>query len=494
MYPERDFDPGQPVPGHAADATRDLALEALFDAMARGDDFLLAAVRSGVLSGTGDYGSVIYRQEVLSDFLRVPGMARKIYRLSTDTVELQKKHYLGVFSKSPSGIVYEAVRLLDLLVESLAALRSIADLYCHDVTSTGLRLLFTMLREELSDDYLQQVRSHLKNFAGDYGVLMRAQLGPGNRGVNYTLVRPTGGRSWLGRLVGRQGRGYSFHLSARDEGGHRVLAEMKGRGLNTSANALAQSAEHVLSFFQQLRLEVAFFAGCLNLFDTLHAIGVPVCLPTPLPVGRRHVHAQGLYDICLALNLKQPVVGNDLAVDDQDLWIVTGANQGGKSTFLRSIGIAQWMMQCGMFVAANNFTANLCEGVFTHFRREEDAAMRQGKFEEELGRLNQWVGQMRRGTLLLCNESFAATNEREGAEIARQIVTALVEHGVQVVFVTHLYTFADGVYRDGPHHALFLRAAREPDGTRTYRIEPGRPLATSFGRDLYREVFGTELS
>jgi MutS domain V len=71
--------------------------------------------------------------------------------------------------------------------------------------------------------------------------------------------------------------------------------------------------------------------------------------------------------------------------------MITGANQGGKSTFLRSVGVAQLMMQCGMFVAAESLRASVVDGVFTHFKREEDATMERGKLDEELSRMSDIV-------------------------------------------------------------------------------------------------------
>jgi DNA mismatch repair ATPase MutS len=94
--------------------------------------------------------------------------------------------------------------------------------------------------------------------------------------------------------------------------------------------------------------------------------------------------------------------------------------------------------------------------------------------------------------LFLFNESFAATNEREGSEIARQIVFALVERRVRVFYVTHLFEFAREAYERNMEQTLFLRAERQEDGGRSFRIVEGRPLHTSFGEDLYRGVFGQE--
>ena len=82
------------------------------------------------------------------------------------------------------------------------------------------------------------------------------------------------------------------------------------------------------------------------------------------------------------------------------------------------------MMQCGMFVAAESFRANVSDGVFTHYKREEDANMKSGKLDEELGRMSAIIDNVTPNSIVLFNESFASTNEREGSEIARQIVRA----------------------------------------------------------------------
>jgi DNA mismatch repair ATPase MutS len=173
--------------------------------------------------------------------------------------------------------------------------------------------------------------------------------------------------------------------------------------------------------------------------------------------------------------------------------VITGANQGGKSTFLRSIGQAQLLMQAGMFVPATDFSANVASGVFTHFKREEDPTMTRGKLDEELNRMSRIVDEIRPGGVLLCNESFASTNEREGSEIGEQAIGALNEAGVKVLLVTHLFDLTQRFRREAPDRVLFLRAERLPDGTRTFKIREGEALPTSHGKDLYDEIFRDDL-
>jgi DNA mismatch repair ATPase MutS len=241
-----------------------------------------------------------------------------------------------------------------------------------------------------------------------------------------------------------------------------------------------------------LRTELAFYLGCLNLYKQLAQMGAPMSFPLPVAPGEHRHSFKGLYDVCLALTMKQNVVGNDVNGDSKDLVIITGANQGGKSVFLRSIGLSGLMMQSGMFVPAESFCSNVCNGLFTHYKREEDATMRSGKLDEELSRMSDIVDNITTNSMLLFNESFAATNEREGSEIARQIVCALLEKGIKVFFVTHLYEFAHGFYDKGTENAIFLRAERQSDGRRTFKLIEGEPMQTSYGEDLYDKIFGTD--
>jgi DNA mismatch repair ATPase MutS len=208
-------------------------------------------------------------------------------------------------------------------------------------------------------------------------------------------------------------------------------------------------------------------------------------------VGTRGLHFSDLHDVSLVLSMETKVVGNTLDADGKSLVIITGANQGGKSSFLRSIGLAQLMMQSGMFVAAESFVAELCANLFTHYKREEDVTMKSGKLDEELARMSGIVDAITPNSILLFNESFASTNEREGSEIATQIVHALLQRGIKMFFVTHLFDFAHGLFKERSPHSIFLRAQRQDDGTRTFRLMEGEPLETSYGMDLYEKIFVT---
>ena len=177
------------------------------------------------------------------------------------------------------------------------------------------------------------------------------------------------------------------------------------------------------------------------------------------------------------------MVGNDVDADGKPLVIITGANRGGKSTFLCSVGLAQLMLQCGLFVTADAFSSSLRSGLCTHYKREEDRNMRSGKFDEQLVRMSDIADRMHRRALVLFNDSFAATHEREGSEIARQIVSALLDNDVTVFFVTHMFEFARSFV--GDRRVRFLQAERDDEGARSFPSARGpaasrRVLASTY--------------
>jgi len=493
MYHDRDFDRAQEPPWNGTALTRDLALDTLLAAMAGRDALVFEMAQKGLLLGSGNPPDTIrYRQAVLRDCLQNAPVVTAIYALADEAIISRKKHWWwSLSSHYPDSILHGAVDLLQTLVGLLRRLREIGRAETGRVESQGFTRLFTSLDQELSDDYLASIQAHLGELKFRQGVLMSARLGDRNEGTNYVLRQPDGpGPGLLDRLLGRGPAAYTFRIDERDEAGARALAALRGRGINDVANALAQAADHVLSFFDSLRAELAFYLGGVHLHDRLVERGLPTVFPALAPAGRRQYECRALYDVSLALSLDRQIVGNDLDASGRDLLVVTGANQGGKSSFLRSVGLAQLMLQCGLFVGAAAFTGEPCPAVVTHCRREEDRTMTSGKLDEELARISEIADHVVPGALVLFNESFAATNEREGSEIAKQTVRALLNKGIRIVYVTHLYAFAHEMFATGGDAVLCLRAERLADGTRTFRMVEGKPLETSYGEDLYREVFG----
>jgi len=492
LHETRDFDFGADLPAGHGELLQDLELATLLRAMASGDTFLSQVSAKVLLVGLDDPEAIRYRQRILADCLAQPEVIREMYAVAGGALE-DKRHlwgYGGSYQNASSNLS-GAVRHLEAYVARLRQLRTIAEDHAAKFRSDGLRALFATLQRQLNDEYFEEISYHLRQLRFRSGLLLSAELDRDNSGTGFVL-RDDGDtrRGWKERLGIGPRSSYSFTLAPRDEAGGQILEDFTSRGINLVANAAAQSADHICSYFTLLRAELGFYVSCLNLADRLAAKEVPVTFPEPTQPSPATFSCTDLRDACLELQSQSPVVGNDVQADGRSLVIITGANSGGKSTFLRSVGVAQLMMQCGLFVTARSYRANVVRGIFTHFIREEDASMASGRLDDELRRMSAIAGQLRPHCLVLFNESFAGTNEREGAEIGYQIVRALVDAEIKVLFVTHRFAFAERFQRQYARSTLFLRAERQSDGGRNYKLAVKEPLPTSYGEDLYYQLGG----
>jgi hypothetical protein len=482
-------------PWNAEALTRDLALHILFETMAQGDDYVYEAARQVILAGVrGDAATIRYRQAVMEDCLRQPAVVREIYAIAIEAINADRGRYLGLLARYPDWVLRDAIDRMTRFLGFLKNLRRLADCHAGEFVSDGWSAFFTMLKRNLSAEYFTLVQDQLQELRFKNGELISAELGTANKGARHILHRMPYRRrtlsAWWSGLFEEKPPAYCFELHPRDEAGFQALAALRNQAVALAANALGVAANHVSDFFCMLRAELAFYVGCLNLHGQLTRKGNATCMPVPAPPQERRLTFRGLYDAALALTMEGPVVGNDANADTRSLFIITGPNGGGKSTFLRGIGLAQLMMQCGMFVAAQSFRGSLCDGLFTHFKREEDAGMESGKFDEELCRMSEIADHVKPDSVVLFNESFAATNEREGSEVARQIVSALTEKRVRVFYVTHMYELARHFHESRMANVLLLRAVRKADGTLTFRLIEGAPLPGSSGEDLYNSILG----
>ncbi|MEO7586620.1 MAG: hypothetical protein ABIS84_01180 [Arachnia sp.] len=492
-------DTASPHPGRAVHdlMTEDLGLETLCSAMSGGDPFIHETARRALLSGLAGEAAIEYRQAVVADALANPTVVRRLHALAAQAIE-HERNPGTIFrpTEDPESRLTFSVKVLELEMGVLEQLRAIADAESHRFHSDGFRRFFTMIASDLDDDYLELLRRQLQQLRFDGGILASARLGRGDTARDWVIHR-TPPSTWRQRFgFGPRTPSHSFDVSPADAPGQRALASLRSRTLAGVADSTAQAVADVKDFFTMLRLELSFHVGCLNLFDELSNRGVPTCLPGPATPDSHELAAHDLRDVSLALSGEYPVAGHDLDADGAALVVVTGANQGGKTTLLRSLGLAQLMMRAGMFVCARSFRASVASGVLTHFTRGEDPSLRSGKLDEELQRMSLLADHVTPQCLLLCNDSFASTNEREGSELGSTIISAMLDSDVTVVLVTHLFELAERLREDPEHPTLFLRAADPDEGTTNdgapiFRIAPGVPQPSSHGALALSRLFPT---
>jgi len=135
-----------------------------------------------------------------------------------------------------------------------------------------------------------------------------------------------------------------------------------GPGLGLAAKRDCKERRPHPQFLPLLRTELAFYVGCLNLHERLLKLQAPFAYPRATRPETVRFHCIERYDVTLALRKSGRPVANHVNANGKTLIVATGDNQGGKTTFLRSFGLAQLMMQAGMFVAADRLEASIDGG------------------------------------------------------------------------------------------------------------------------------------
>ena len=500
------------IPAMSRDVLRrDLDLRTLVQGIAGRDDVLYDTLMETMFAPLLEPELLRWRHEMLRDALAHPEETMRLYRICLEADHIREGRVNWLQNYDVSTTYQGAVNYLLNFSTLLRLLRSLAAEYTPLFRSAGFLNLFRTLQEELSDEYLESLQRELdgQKLVLVDGVLLSAGLNEALETVDYVMHRreksikdlnPFKGQLYmLGKETGDDNIGKKLWERLTYEQRRREMApEPNGlardditlrqeRAVNRVANALAQAAEYLASFFDRLRKELAFYIGSLRFTQKMEELGMPWCIPELTAADADSRSWEEMYDVSLVYRNKAAVVGNILTAENKNLYIVTGANQGGKTTFLRSFGQAQLMAQCGLPVGAKAYTAPYRRAVFTHFRQEEDRYLKSGKLDKELELMDRIADHVRSGDLVLFNESFASTNEREGSEIGREITEALVESGVEVVSVSHLHMFAAS-FR-GREGVQYLRAERLDSGQRTFRLLPGEPEETAYGEDIYRRIF-----
>ena len=482
------------------------------------DQEIHRAMRKVMMTPLRTEDELKYRQAVLKDFLAYPDYTEKLYDAARRLMAAWKKHGKNERDKGnpmdTSRQLISEIRLLHIFLKSLTEIKLLSRKFKPDFNSKGLRSFCERLESEYSDEWEKKIRKVLKDLSffcdeedapGDThffkriamsNIVLEGAVGTGFKFSDLKLDSVSTQEKLMQRRKPTQTvfEKLSVTLSSepmlivKDEESMQDLAELETAIAAYIFNYLQGFSRNCRDFFEALLVQSAFYAGCNNLYIRCQQIKMNLCYPTVC--GNERMKFENLMELSMGLYNRKAPVGNDGDIADKMLLIVTGANQGGKSTFLRSIGVAQIMMQSGLFVAAKRYESSLFPNFFTHFVRREDTAMNSGRLDEELGRINRIVNNLGKDSLVLLNESFATTTEEEGSVISYDIIKALGEVGVKVFTVTHLLSFAKRVYGEQRADAAFLCAERMEDGTRTYKMIEGEPELTSFGLDLYDKVIG----
>ncbi|MCR4795106.1 MULTISPECIES: MutS-related protein [Ruminococcus] len=200
--------------------------------------------------------------------------------------------------------------------------------------------------------------------------------------------------------------------------------------------------------------------------------------------------ARGLYNLKLAVNMQNvdDIVYNDLVFDkEHTIYILTGANRGGKTTITQAVGLMYVLAQGGIYVPASSFEYKPVDCVYTHFPADEDKTMDLGRLGEECVRFKAIYSECTKDSLLLLNETFSTTSFEEGFYIANDSVRALLSKQVKTIYNTHMHKLAadvDELNKGNSGVKASSLIMKSDNGKRSFKVEVASPEGLSYAKDI----------
>ncbi len=270
--------------------------------------------------------------------------------------------------------------------------------------------------------------------------------------------------------------------------------------LNRMLDVMAKSLRRTLDKYSEMALsevadvipEFIYYIRFIDFLSKIESKGFKLTKPKAVPKGDLSMQAKGFYNFKLAMNLLTPkdLVVNDLDFDnDHTIYILTGANRGGKTTATQGIGLLYALAQGGVYVPADSFVFAPADCIYTHFPADEDQTMDLGRLGEECIRFKEIFEKAKDTSLILMNETFSTTSFEEGYYIACDSIRALLTKGARTIYNTHMHKLgidAENFSKDFKKKASSL-IVKSDGGKRSFKLAIAPPEGSSYAADIAKK-------
>ncbi len=211
--------------------------------------------------------------------------------------------------------------------------------------------------------------------------------------------------------------------------------------------------------------EIQFYLGWIAYIRPMREAGLPFCYPDFTDSPSEILFAES-FDVALARRVA-PVTNDFAFAFPERIAVVTGPNQGGKTTFARMVGQLHHLAAIGLCVPGTRARLFLCDRVLTHFERQESLATLNGKLMDELVRLKAVLSRATPRSLVIVNEIFSSTTLADALDLGGRMMRALCALKIPVVLVT----FLDELASFSPEVASLMSTVDPDDAARrTYKV------------------------
>jgi len=232
--------------------------------------------------------------------------------------------------------------------------------------------------------------------------------------------------------------------------------------------------------------EVQFYISFLEFREKTRAFGYPMEIPQIS--AQNKFSGTGVYDLALLwknAGRGYPVISNDFNWSQRpSFFVVTGPNQGGKTTFARSMGQAVYFAMMGLPANASSLLLPFFEGIATHFEAEEKIQSNSGKLKEEIDRLAPMMHQDKKRQFVILNELFTTATTYDALIMGRKVMEHFLQRECYGIYVTHIQELA------GETDSVISLVAQVEDGEdckRTYRMLPMKAQGYGYSDSLVKQ-------
>ncbi|MEA4890328.1 MAG: DNA mismatch repair protein MutS [Clostridiaceae bacterium] len=473
-----------------------------------------------------DAKTINYRLDILQDFIASQEL-RDAFQSFTQAMTMIERNAEDKYTHPEEIHIYTSLyEKAAAFISLIEAIRDCPGMQKGRIQSNGLAALQLYAAQLSGADVFGAMKQAVQQIAVDYDALDGIVLEFGyydglkdvviHTGSQKTEAAAVDHESFISRLLryaaafsdDKDRSAFKIYYDVRFSRLERLVLERlqeKRPRLFTKIDAFYhQYAAYALEQICTLKEEIEFYLKMAEMVRTMRQAGLPFCKPELNACDRQKTSFCGLYDISMALQMNEAgcqqlaadIVLNHLDVRERErLFVITGPNKGGKTTFIRSLGLAQVLSQVGCFVPAAAASISLADTIYTHFPQEEILGVKKGRLGEEAARISVIVQQATNRSLVLLNETFSSTRRIDGYELARDLLQILMKINCLGFYVTHFSELACEVdalnqaYPAGGQIANLVAGIDDPDGRglsgqRTYRISRSTPSGQGYSQDI----------
>lgn len=468
-----------------------------------------------------DESVIRWRQDILEDFINIPYLESLLY----NSIHTIYEGSLSVFARTGSTQSFfelnDNISQMEAFVACMEECHRFAEEYGGRIKSAGIK---SVLRE-IESNYNSEDFKKLTGEIDELKATLAKEIKSVTVGINMDkLMRPTEvmllevshepirRKTMFERLLKKDknaeplseiyARKYKDGQVAEVE--KKLFSELDGLCgdyVRRANSAINRCYTECTDFLVRLSPQIDFYVGAKGLCERAAKLGLPVCRPEIVPKEKRLFICRDMYDPVLSNKTAamvfrgdeaKPILTNDCRLDDNArIFLITGTNNGGKTTFIRAAAVNRILAQAGLNVCASEAEISPCSHIFTHYPLEEKVGIDTSRFTEECRELKRTIESADEYSLVLLNESLSSTNPYDSMIIAQELLKIFADIGCSLLYTTHILEMTeipDKINVNTPKSRIgTLTAECDESGRPTYRITPAKPDFSRNARYIFEK-------